>query len=138
MGIEWILGIIVTALGGLNIYQLIFWRTERDKLQAQAAKESVEAKKAEYELSRDQFVETKKQLDDLQDEFMELQKKIRNEADEHTRIILSKCNEIAELKSKLLYFKNIRCYMTECPNRIKTNPKDNHREEKSNEQELQS
>lgn len=124
MTIEWIFGLIATAFGGLNIYQFIFWRTQRDKLKAEAKLESAEANRADYELSRDQFKETKEQLDNLHDEFMTLQKKLRDSYDDYNKEIMDKCKIISELKCKLAYFKQLRCYRPDCPKRIMTNPKD--------------
>jgi hypothetical protein len=43
---------------------------------------------------------------------------------EKSKAISAKCNEIAELKSKVAYLNGIKCYNFTCEHRIKNNPND--------------
>lgn len=41
---DWILGILATSLGGINIFQFVYYKTQRDKLRAEADTATTEAK----------------------------------------------------------------------------------------------
>lgn len=121
---DWILGIIATSLGGLNIFQIIYYKTQRDKLQAEADGATVEAKKKDIDLQQDQYDYLLSKLSKYQEDYFALFDKIQNEARIHSEVINTKCNEIAELKSKIVYYKGLRCYKSDCSTRIGQNPKD--------------
>lgn len=121
---NWILEIVLALLGGLNIYQLITWRIQRDKLLTELKTLKLEAKQKETDLVQDQYDYVFLQLSKLQNEYMELQSRVRSEANEHSKAIQEKCNEIAALKSKITYYKGLRCYRSGCDTRICNNPKD--------------
>ena len=40
---DWILGILATSLGGINIFQFVYYKTQRDKLRAEADTATTEA-----------------------------------------------------------------------------------------------
>lgn len=121
---SWIVDIIMALLGGLNIYQFVFWRIQRDKYRAEADSVQTEARQKRTDLMQDQYDYVFSQLGKLQNEYMELQEKVRREANEHSDVIMAKCNEIAELKSKVVYYKGLRCYRSDCGIRLSLNPKD--------------
>lgn len=127
---DWILGIIATSLGGLNIFQIIYYKTQRDKLRAEADGATVEAKKKDIDLQQDQYDYLLSKLSKFQEDYFALFDKIQNEARIHSEVINTKCNEISELKSKIIYYKGLRCYKSDCSARICQNPKE--KEEKKN------
>lgn len=122
--LDLVLSIATLIFGGLNIFQLVFWRIERDKMSVQLKQLQTDAKQKETDLVQDQYDYVFSQLSKLQNEYLELQSKVRSEANEHSQAIQSKCNEIAELKSKIVYYKGLRCYRSDCGVRISLNPKD--------------
>lgn len=131
--------ILLLLLGGVNIFQLIFYRIQRDKMKAEAEKlkalaeeEKVNAKHKGLDLMQDQADYLLNQLNTIQNEYIALQTKLREELANHTATINQKCNELAELKSKLIYFKGLRCYKSDCSCRISMNPKDGDASEKEN------
>lgn len=126
MSIEWILGIISGVFGGLNIFQFIFWRSEEKKLKAEAESAVTDAKQKNIDLQQDQYDFLLEKLTKYQEEYYALADKMQEEMKKHVMQINIKCNEISELKSKLIYFKGLRCYKSDCPMRIKTNIKDNN------------
>lgn len=133
--IEVILSIATTLFGGLNIFQLVFWRSERKKHNAEASSADTDAKQKEIDLHQDQYDFLLQKLSDYQKEYYDLAEKLKKATTEHyneiedmnrkfSLLINDKCNEIAVLKSKLIYFKGLRCYDSACPKRISVNPKD--------------
>lgn len=129
MTIEWVLGIISALLGGLNIFQLICWRSEKQKHQAEADSLSIDAQQKKLDLTEDGYDYLLEKLTKYQQDYFNLADQMQQEMRKHTELINQKCNEIAELKSKLIYFRGLRCYKSECPHRIKDNPRDYHSEE---------
>ena len=121
---EWILGLIATACGGLNIFQLIWWRSEKRKLAAEADSATADAKQKEIDLQQDQYDYLLEKLSKYQQDYFALADKMQESTHTYLQTINAKCNEIAELKSKLIYFKGLRCYKSDCSMRIKCNPKD--------------
>lgn len=130
---DWIITIVASLLGGLNVFQFICWRSEKKKHEAEAASAELDAKQKSMDLSQDQFDYLLNKLTDYQRDYFKLADQLKDEAQRHANemaettkkfsiIINDKCNEIAELKSKIIYFKNLRCYKTDCPYRMGTNP----------------
>lgn len=113
-----ILGIITLLLGGLNIFQLIFWRTQRDKMRAEADASTTEAHRKEIDLQQDQYDYLLEKLNTFQEQYFKLSKRMQDEMQEHINAINEKCDEIAVLKSKLVYFKGLRCYRSDCSIRM--------------------
>lgn len=117
----------LTALGGVEgIKQLLrYWRTRKaDSRSAQAAADTAtaEARHKGLDLMQDQYDYVLTKLSVLQEEYITLQERVRNDAMEHTNTINTKCNEIAALKSKIVYYKGLRCYMSDCGQRVLINP----------------
>lgn len=128
---EVISAILLALFGGANIWQFIYYKTQRDKLRAEADKlkaiadeERVNAKHKGLDLMQDQADYLLEKLNTVQADYVALQSQMRDEMANHTMTIHNKCNEIAELKSKVIYLKGIRCYKSDCSLRISVNPKD--------------
>lgn len=119
---ETLLTIAVALFGGLNIFQFIFLRSTKQKYEAEASKASTEAKHVCIDLYQDQYDYVNAQLTKIQEEYYALADRYRSTMSEHLKEIDSKCNEIAQLKSKLSYFKGLRCYSSACSNRMWENP----------------
>lgn len=119
-----ILTIVTTLLGGLNIFQVIFWKVEKRKMSADASALEAEAKHKGIDLQQDQYDYLLEKLSTFQTEYFELLEKVQKGAKEHAELINTKCNEISELKSKIVYYKGLRCYKSDCSGRISHNPKD--------------
>lgn len=122
--VEWALGIVASLLAGTNIYQLVCYRSMKEKLGAEAKTASVEAHHKEIDLHQDQYDYLLKKLSEFQKQYFELSSKLQQETQLHLEAINAKCNELAELKSKLIYFKGLRCYRSDCSQRIRINPDD--------------
>lgn len=123
--IEWVLGIVASLLAGTNIYQLFCYRSMKTRLTAEAKTASVEAEHKEIDLHQDQYDYLLRKLSEFQNQYFELSSKLQQETQQHLEAINAKCNELAELKSKLVYFKGLRCYRSDCSHRIRINPDDN-------------
>lgn len=117
-----ILEILVGLFAGMNILQFVFWRKTKRKLEAETAMSEIEAQQAKTDLQQDQFDYVNDQLSKIQQEYYDLAAKYRETMTLHLSEIDEKCNEIAGLKSKLTYFKGLRCYRSECTQRIRTSP----------------
>lgn len=109
-----ILAIAVALLSGLNIFQIIFWRTQRDKMRAEADASTTEAHRKEIDLQQDQYDYLLEKLNLFQEQYFDLSKRLQDEMQTHINAINEKCDEIALLKSKLVYFKGLRCYRSDC------------------------
>lgn len=123
---ETLLTIAVALFGGLNIFQFIFLRATKQKYEAEASKASTEAKHERIDLQQDQYDYVNAQLTKIQEEYYTLADRYRSTMSEHLKEIDGKCNEIAQLKSKLSYFKGLRCYRSACANRMWENPDKNN------------
>ena len=90
--------------------------------QAKAEKALTEAQHNAVDLHQDQYDFVNAQLTKIQQEFYDLAEKYRKNMSDNLIEIDQKCNEIAELKSKLVYFKGLRCYLSDCGERIRESP----------------
>lgn len=117
-----ILAILTTLFGGVNIFQFLYYRSTKKKYEADADKASTSAAHDKLDLHQDQYDYVNAQLSKIQEEYYALADKYRKTMTEHLSEIDEKCNEIAELKSKLVYFKGLRCYRSDCPTRIRESP----------------
>ena len=128
--------IITGVFAGTNIWQFIHWKiqedkmkAEVDKLRAEADEEKFKAKHKGLDLMQDQADNLIDKLNAVQSDYVALQKQMRDEMTNHLTAINTKCNEIAQLKSQVIYFKGLRCYKSDCSCRISQNPKDNENKE---------
>ena len=119
---ETILAIALALLGGVNIFQIIFFRSSKKMYQAKAEAALTEVQQTKVDLQQDQYDFVNAQLTKIQQEFYDLAEKYRKNMSDNLNEIDQKCNEIAELKSKLIYFKGLRCYKADCGERIKESP----------------
>ncbi|MCQ2058659.1 MAG: hypothetical protein MJY71_02375 [Bacteroidaceae bacterium] len=117
-----ILPILIALLGGANVFQFLFFRSTQKKYAADAKVAETQAEHGRVDLQQDQFDYVNTQLSKIQQEYYELAAKYRETMTQHLQEIDEKCNEIASLKSRLVYFKGLRCYCSECANRIQENP----------------
>lgn len=133
---EELLGIITSLLAGMNVLQFIFWRKTKRKYEAETAKTEVETEQAKTDLHQDQYDYVNEQLSKIQQEYYDLAARYRETMTKHLMEIDEKCNEIAELKSKLVYFKGLRCYRSDCNIRIKESPYKKAKGEAAPEEEV--
>lgn len=123
---ETILSILLALLGGVNIFQFLFLRTTKKKYEAEARAAETAVEHGRVDLQQDQYDYVNAQLTKIQQEYYDLAAKYRETMTNHLQEIDNKCNEIAELKSKLTYFKGLRCYCSDCDNRIYESPYKDH------------
>lgn len=75
---------------------------------------------------REQMKNLLQEMKVQQDSFLErsraFENKISDMQREFNEKISKKCEEIAQLKSAVTYYKGLRCYKTDCKNRICENP----------------
>ena len=117
-----ILSILVALFGGCNVFQFLFLRATKKKYAAEVKQVEVAAEQGRVDLQQDQYDYVQGQLSKIQQEYYDLAEMYRRTMTEHLQEIDGKCNEIAELKSKLIYFKGLRCYCSDCDRRIKESP----------------
>lgn len=126
-----ILTVLTTLLAGCNILQFIFFKATKKKYEAEAIQADTAAQHERVDLQQDQYDYVNGQLSRIQAEYYDLAEKYRSSMTDHLKEIDTKCNEIAELKSKLVYFKGLRCYVSDCPKRIKESPYKDKRKNES-------
>lgn len=124
--LDTILSILVALLGGVNIFQFLFLRSTKKKYEAEAEKVKTAADHDKLDLHQDQYDYVNAQLTKIQQEYYDLASRYRETMTAHLLEIDGKCNEIAELKSKLTYFKGLRCYRSDCPTRTQESPYREH------------
>ena len=131
--IEWALTIVGSGSVGAAITYLLTINSKRKQENAKAEDAEVEVAQKKENLHQDQYEYLQKTCDkyikdyhELEGDFRKQMLEIRDQMDnlimEKSKLISNKCNEIAELKSKVTYLKGIRCYNFTCPQRIKENP----------------
>ena len=130
---DWALAIISSGSLGAAITYILTFKSKRLQAMAEAESTEVEVEHKKQDLKQDQYDFLQKTCDKyikdyhtLENDFRKQLQALRDEIDklslEKSKAISDKCNEIAELKSKVTYLKGIRCYNFTCQHRIKNNP----------------
>ena len=129
---EWALAIISSGGLGAAITYILTFKSKRIQAMAEAESTEVEVEHKKQDLKQDQYDFLQKTCDKyikdyhtLENDFRKQLQTLRDEIDkislEKSKAISDKCNEIAELKSKVTFLQGIRCYNFTCQNRIKNN-----------------
>ena len=129
---EWALAIISSGGLGAAITYILTFKSKRLQAMAEAESTEVEVEHKKQDLKQDQYDFLQKTCDKyikdyhtLENDFRKQLQTLRDEIDkislEKSKAISDKCNEIAELKSKVTFLQGIRCYNFTCQNRIKNN-----------------
>lgn len=133
---DWALAIISSGSLGAAITYILTFKSKRMQAMAEAESTELEVEHKKQDLKQDQYDFLQKTCDKyikdyhtLENDFRKQLQTLRDEIDkislEKSKAISDKCNEIAELKSKVTYLKGIRCYNFTCQHRIKNNPENN-------------
>ncbi len=117
---------LLSFAGGGGIVGFVTLQYEKKKSKAEAEKIQTAADHDRLDLHQDQYDYVNAQLSKIQQEYYDLASRYRETMTAHLLEIDAKCNEIAELKSKLTYFKGLRCYQSDCPSRVKESPYRDH------------
>ena len=129
---DWALAIISSGSLGAAITYVLTFKSKRIQAMAEAESTEVEVEHKKQDLKEDQYDFLQKTSDKyikdyhtLENDFRKQLQTLRDEIDkislEKSKAISDKCNEIAELKSKVTFLQGIRCYNFTCQNRIKNN-----------------
>ena len=129
---DWALAIISSGSLGAAITYVLTFKSKRIQAMAEAESTEVEVEHKKQDLKQDQYDFLQKTCDKyikdyhtLENDFRKQLQTLRDEIDkislDKSKAISDKCNEIAELKSKVTFLKGIRCYNFTCQNRIKNN-----------------
>ena len=129
---DWALAIISSGSLGAAITYILTFKSKRIQAMAEAESTEVEVEHKKQDLKQDQYDFLQKTCDKyikdyhtLENDFRKQLQTLRDEIDkislEKSKAISDKCNEIAELKSKVTFLPGIRCYNFTCQNRIKNN-----------------
>lgn len=129
---DWALAIISSGSLGAAITYILTFKSKRLQAMAEAESTEVEVEHKKQDLKQDQYDFLQKTCDKyikdyhtLENDFRKQLQTLRDEIDkislEKSKAISDKCNEIAELKSKVTFLQGIRCYNFTCQNRIKNN-----------------
>jgi archaellum component FlaC len=78
-----------------------------------------------YEAMYSQINKMMQDYNDLSDEFREFRKSASEQERKFIRKAQDRYSQLAELKSEIKQLKKYTCYDSECPNRIKDNPRIN-------------
>lgn len=133
---DWALAIISSGSLGAAITYVLTFKSKRLQAMAEAESTEVEVEHKKQDLKQDQYDFLQKTCDKyikdyhtLENDFRKQLQTLRDEIDkislEKSKAISDKCNEIAELKSKVTFLQGIRCYNFTCQNRIKNNTETN-------------
>lgn len=133
---DWALAIISSGSLGAAITYVLTFKSKRIQAMAEAESTEVEVEHKKQDLKQDQYDFLQKTCDKyikdyhtLENDFRKQLQTLRDEIDkislEKSKAISDKCNEIAELKSKVTFLQGIRCYNFTCQNRIKNNTETN-------------
>ena len=125
---------LITFFLGGGIASFVTVKATQRKAAAEADRAKTSAEHDRLDLHQDQYDYVNAQLSKIQQEYYDLASRYRETMTAHLLEIDGKCNEIAELKSKLTYFKGLRCYQSDCPSRVKDSPYRDHA--KSNNTEI--
>lgn len=136
---QWIGSLI--AGGGLGAAIMFFINLNSNKRKAKAEatmqEESAEQARVETEnkigiMERDRYEAMYSQINkmmqdynDLSDEFREFRKHAAEQERKFIRKAQDRYSQLAELKTEIKQLKKYTCYDSECPNRIKDNPRTN-------------
>lgn len=129
---DWALAIISSGSLGAAITYILTFKSKRLQAMAEAESTEVEVEHKKQDLKQDQYDFLQKTCDKyikdyhtLENDFRKQLQTLRDEIDkislEKSKAISDKCNEIAELKSKVTFLQGIRCYNFTCQNRVKNN-----------------
>ena len=129
---DWALAIISSGSLGAAITYVLTFKSKRLQAMAEAESTEVEVEHKKQDLKQDQYDFLQKTCDKyikdyhtLENDFRKQLQTLRDEIDkislEKSKAISDKCNEIAELKSRVTFLQGIRCYNFTCQNRIKNN-----------------
>lgn len=97
---------------------LLFWNSEKKRRKALADTAAIEADKKGFDLRKDHFDLISEKFTQLQVDYFDLLEQIQRQSRKYIEEINQKCSEISELKSQMMYYKGVRCYRTDCPNRV--------------------
>lgn len=133
-----ILGVVFGGSLGAILMQLYTAKINKEKLKKEVEEAEAEIERKRLETKQDAFdtvyAQLTKCLNDyntISDEYHAHREKVRKYEEAVQEKIRRKCDELAELKAKVTYFRGLRCYNTICPNRVRTNPDKNHQEASS-------
>ena len=129
---EWALAIISSGGLGAAITYIFTFKAKQQQALAEAESTEIDVEHKKEDLKQDQYDFLQKTCDKyikdyhtLENDFRKQLQTWRDEIDkislEKSKAISDKCNEIAELKSKVTFLQGIRCYNFTCQNRIKNN-----------------
>ena len=125
---DWALAIISSGSLGAAITYILTFKSKRLQAMAEAESTAVEVehkKQDQYDFLQKTCDKYIKDYHTLENDFRKQLQTLRDEIDkislEKSKAISDKCNEIAELKSKVTFLQGIRCYNFTCQNRIKNN-----------------
>lgn len=101
MSVEWVLGVIAALFGGLNVFQVIFWRSEKQKMKAEADEASAKSDLKWKELVN----ELKNEVRTSYQESIEAQNLRNEENEKHLNEISCLRREIINLKDEITSLK---------------------------------
>lgn len=130
MGVLEILGIILGSGGiGSFVTWLFHFNAEKRLKEAEAGQSesalesmNIANNKDKFEYMYVQITKMMKDYSELSDEYRDYRQTATVKERTFQKKVDDKCQELAALRSQIQYLKGLRCYDTNCPNRIKTNP----------------
>ena len=121
--------ILSAVLASSNVAQIFYMKSYKKKKNAEADKAELDVSIKKYKFQDEQFQSILVRLGRYQEDYYKLQDTMRKDRDEHEKKyreyndqIHANCIEIAQLKSKIVYLKDLRCYDSSCNHRMRNNP----------------
>lgn len=134
--LEYALAIIGSGGLGAAITYIFTFKSKKKQIEAEAEHQVVTTEHEKLDLNQDRYDYLQTTCDKYIKDYYSLEQEFRqklaglvDQIDQlklaNAQTISDKCNEIAQLKSKITYLKGIRCYNFTCDRRIKENPDKN-------------
>ncbi len=97
MTIEWVLGLVAALFGGLNIFQIIFWKAEKQKHQAEAFSAEADARQKSIDLQQDHYDFLQQKLSEWEKQYYDVVEKLQDTLKEKAEM----ARQISELKAEV-------------------------------------
>lgn len=115
-----LLVLLSSLLGGLNIVQLLYFRSERKKKNSEADIVAIEAQEKGAALDQQTFDYIKNKLDTCLKDYYALDDHMKEVSRQWSNDIDEKCKELTLMKVKIAELSGLQCHKTECSYRIFT------------------
>lgn len=127
--VQWLLAVIGSGGLGAAITYISTFNHKRKLMQNELAQAETATEQQQGQLERDRFETMYNQITEMTEDYNELSDSFRKYRQESLQVeqdfikrVQDNLAELATLKAKINYLKQVSCYNYDCPHRIKVNP----------------